>query len=98
MATPPLTTSEITAALAALPGWKFEQDALTRTFQFVDFKAALAFMVRAGFEAEAMNHHPEWTNVYHRVAIRLTTHDVGNKVTAKDTALARKISELAASA
>ena len=96
MATTPLTTAEITAALTDLPGWTLEGDALTRTFQFADFKAALAFMVRAGFEAEAMDHHPEWTNVYHRVAIRLTTHDAGNKVTAKDVALAKKFSALAA--
>jgi 4a-hydroxytetrahydrobiopterin dehydratase len=95
MATTPLNPEEITAALAGLPGWTCENDALVRSFQFADFKAALAFMVRAGFEAEAMNHHPEWTNVYHRVAVRLTTHDAGNKVTSNDVALAEKFSVLA---
>lgn len=95
MATPPLTSAEIDAALAGLPGWTLERDALCRTFEFADFRAALAFMVRAGFEAEEMNHHPEWTNVYHRVAVRLTTHDAGHRVTAKDVELARKFSTLA---
>ena len=51
-------------------------------------------MVRAGFEAEAMNHHPEWTNVYNRVAIRLNTHDAGGKVTAKDVELAKRIQNI----
>ena len=51
-------------------------------------------MVRAGFEAEAMNHHPEWTNGYNRLVIRLNTHDAGGKVTAKDVELARKIQSL----
>lgn len=94
MASIPLTPSEIAAALAGLPGWEHEGEALVRTFQFTDFRAALAFMVRAGFEAEAMNHHPEWTNVYHRVAVRLTTHDAGHRVTAKDVELARRMSLL----
>jgi 4a-hydroxytetrahydrobiopterin dehydratase len=48
-------------------------------------------MVRVGFEAEAMDHHPDWSNVYNRVRIRLTTHDAGDKVTAKDVDLARRI-------
>lgn len=94
MASTPLTATELAAALAGLPGWAQEGDALTRTFQFADFRGALAFMVRVGFEAEAMNHHPEWTNVYHRVAVRLTTHDAGNRVTAKDVELARRMSLL----
>ena len=91
MASKPLTTAEITAALGALPGWSFERDALAKTFTFGNFREALSFMVRAGFEAEAMDHHPEWTNVYNRVVIRLNTHDAGGKVTAKDVALAQKI-------
>ncbi|MSU23018.1 MAG: 4a-hydroxytetrahydrobiopterin dehydratase [Opitutus sp.] len=86
----PLTATEITAALAALPGWSFEREALAKTFTFENFREALSFMVRASFEAEAMNHHPEWTNVYNRVAIRLNTHDAGGRVTAKDVELAKK--------
>jgi 4a-hydroxytetrahydrobiopterin dehydratase len=91
MAGQPLTMAEIQAALGALPGWVFEHDALAKTFKFGNFPEALSFMMRVGFEAEAMDHHPEWTNVYNRVAIRLNTHDAGGKVTAKDLELARKI-------
>ncbi len=79
------------AALAALPGWKLANDALAKEFKFGGFREAMSFIVRVGFEAEAMDHHPEWTNVYNRVAIRLNTHDAGGKVTAKDVELARKI-------
>ncbi|HND62717.1 MAG TPA: 4a-hydroxytetrahydrobiopterin dehydratase, partial [Opitutaceae bacterium] len=95
MATKPLSSAEIEQALAQLPGWSFQRDALERTFTLADFRAALAFMVRVGFEAEAMDHHPDWTNVYNRVAVRLNTHDAGGKVTAKDVELARRIQRLA---
>ena len=81
----------IAQALAEIPGWKFERDALAKEFKFGSFREAMSFMVRVSFEAEAMDHHPEWTNVYNRVAIRLNTHDAGGKVTAKDVALAKKI-------
>ena len=91
MASAPLNQAEIAAALPGLPGWRFERDALAKEFKFGSFKEALSFMVRVGFEAEAMDHHPDWTNVYNRVAIRLNTHDAGGKVTAKDVELARKI-------
>jgi 4a-hydroxytetrahydrobiopterin dehydratase len=94
MASKPLKTAEIKAALGGLPGWKFQRDALAKTFTFGNFREALSFMVRAGFEAEAMNHHPEWTNVYNRVVIHLNTHDAGGKVTAKDVVLAQKIQAL----
>jgi len=94
MASQPLTPAEITAALSALPGWTLAGDALAREFKFGSFKEALAFMVRVGSEAEAMDHHPDWTNVYNRVAIRLNTHDAGGKVTAKDVGLAQKIQAL----
>ena len=91
MATTPLTPHEIIEALAGLSGWDFERDALVKTFQFGSFREAMSFMVRVGFEAEAMDHHPDWTNVYSRVAVRLNTHDAGGKVTVKDAVLARKI-------
>ena len=91
MATQPLTPAEINTALPALPGWALDRDALAKEFKFGSFKEALSFMVRVGFEAEAMDHHPDWTNVYNRVAVRLNTHDAGGKVTAKDVALAKKI-------
>ena len=94
MASQPLTPAEINAALPTLPGWTLDRDALAKEFKFGSFKEALSFMVRVGFEAEAMDHHPDWTNVYNRVAVRLNTHDAGGKVTAKDVALAKKIQAL----
>lgn len=95
MRTKPLTAAKIKEVLPALAGWKIKRDALAKEFKFGSFKEALSFMVRVGFEAEAMNHHPDWTNVYNRVAIRLNTHDAGGKVTAKDVDLAKKIESLA---
>jgi 4a-hydroxytetrahydrobiopterin dehydratase len=91
----PLPLKKIKSALARLPGWTFERDALAKAYSFKDFRAAMAFMLHVGFEAEALNHHPEWTNVYNRVAVRLNTHDAGGKVTAKDVALAGRIEKLA---
>jgi 4a-hydroxytetrahydrobiopterin dehydratase len=90
----PLETAEITAALADLPGWKFEANALVKSLRFGSFKEAVSFIVRASFEAEAMNHHPDWSNVYNRVSIRLQTHDAGDRVTAKDVELARRIEKI----
>ena len=90
----PLTAAKIEAALPALPGWKLQRNALAKEFKFGSFREAMSFMVRAGFEAEAMNHHPEWTNVYNRVAIRLNTHDAGGKVTAKDVELAQRFEKI----
>lgn len=87
----PWTKAKVDAALVGLPGWSREGDALVKTFAFASFKAALAFMVRAGFEAEALNHHPEWTNVYNRVDVRLSTHEAKGKITAKDVALASRM-------
>lgn len=86
----PLTEAEITVALRGLPGWSHQRAALEREYRFADFRAALAFMVRAGFEAEAADHHPEWANIYNRVSVRLTTHDAGGRVTDKDVDLARR--------
>ena len=95
MKTTPLTHEEISRALETLPGWSLMGDALVKTYTFGSFREAMSFMVRIGFEAEALDHHPEWTNVYSRVAIRLNTHDAGGKVTAKDVQLARRIHEIA---
>lgn len=93
--TTPLTPVQITQALAGLPGWSCEGGALVKTYAFASFEAALSFMVRAGAEAEAMNHHPEWTNRYNRVAVRLNTHDAGGKITAKDVELAGRMEKSA---
>lgn len=84
------TAAEIQAALQKLPGWEFEDDGLVKSFQFKDFKQAWAFMQKVAEAADAMDHHPEWTNVYNQVLIRLSTHDAGG-VTQKDFELARRI-------
>jgi len=91
----PLTAEEITDACRELEGWTFENDTLTKAFKFGSFREALSFMIRVGFEAEELNHHPDWTNVYNRVVIRLNTHDAGNKVTTNDVELANRIEKIA---
>jgi 4a-hydroxytetrahydrobiopterin dehydratase len=90
----PLTSEEITAACAKLPGWTFERDTLTKTFKFGSFREAMSFMGRIAFEAEELNHHPDWSNVYNRVVVRLNTHDAGNKVTANDVELATRMQKI----
>lgn len=75
--------------------WKEADNKLQRTFTFKDFSEAFAFMARVALAAERMGHHPEWTNVYNKVEIKLSTHDVGGKVTGKDHELARAIDAIA---
>ncbi len=94
MKTLPLSRAEIEHALTHLPGWAWEGDALVKTLTFKNFREALAFMLKAGFEADAMDHHPDWTNVYNRVVVRLKTHDAGGRVTAKDVELAKRMEAL----
>ncbi len=74
--------------------WKEENNQLTRIFKFPDFVEAFAFMTKVAMLAEKQNHHPEWSNVYNRVEIRLSTHDAGNIVTEKDHKLAAAIDKL----
>jgi 4a-hydroxytetrahydrobiopterin dehydratase len=87
----PLPADRLTAALTQLPGWRLADHALHRTYRFASFREALGFMVDAAEEIDRLNHHPEWTNVYDRVTVRLTTHDAGNRVTANDIALAKQL-------
>jgi 4a-hydroxytetrahydrobiopterin dehydratase len=89
-----LSPAKIETALEELPGWTFKRDALAKTFEFPSFREAMGFMVRVAFEAEAMNHHPDWSNVYNRVTVRLNTHDAGGKVTEKDLELATRIQKI----
>jgi len=91
-----LSETERDAALADLPGWTWdaERDAISRRFRFADFSAAFGFMTRVALAAEQAEHHPEWTNVWNRVDVTLTTHDAAG-LTAKDVALARKMDALA---
>ena len=74
--------------------WLDNGDALERTFEFGDFREAFAFMARVAFIAESLDHHPEWSNVYSRVTIRLTTHDAGNRVTDLDRRMADEIDRI----
>jgi 4a-hydroxytetrahydrobiopterin dehydratase len=68
--------------------WTNENNALLKTFTFADFEAAMHFMQIAAKEIAIHNHHPEWSNVYNKVSVKLTTHDAGNSVTEKDEMLA----------
>jgi 4a-hydroxytetrahydrobiopterin dehydratase len=87
-----LDTAEREAALARLPGWTHDpaRDAITRRFTFKNFRAAFGFMTEVAIAAEKLDHHPEWSNVYARVDILLTTHDAGG-LSALDIALAEVI-------
>ncbi|KIC96352.1 4a-hydroxytetrahydrobiopterin dehydratase [Flavihumibacter solisilvae] len=74
--------------------WKESNNALYRKFEFKDFSEAFAFMTRVAMEAEKMNHHPRWTNVYNTVEVWLNTHDAGDTVTEKDHKLSARIDRL----
>jgi len=93
MSRDPLDKQQIDKVLADLSGWSLEGNALSRTFEFSNFREAVSFIVRVSFEAEDLNHHPEISNVYNRVGIRLTTHDAGDRVTEMDVKLARAIDQ-----
>ena len=90
----PLAEEERTEALEDLPAWTFDEDAITRTFSFPDFSTAFAFMTRAAMLAERMDHHPEWTNVYGTVIVRLTTHECDG-VSERDIRMAKAMDGLA---
>jgi len=89
---PVLTESEREAAFKELSGWRPVEgrDAITRSIRFKDFNAAFGFMTRVALTAEAMNHHPEWFNVWNKVDIVLATHDAGG-LTKLDLELAGRI-------
>ncbi|MCX2740607.1 4a-hydroxytetrahydrobiopterin dehydratase [Pontibacter anaerobius] len=80
--------------LTVKPMWKEEENKISRSLTFKDFKQALAFMNAVGEVAEELNHHPWWSNVYNKVEIELTTHDASNTVTEKDHELARRIDRI----
>jgi 4a-hydroxytetrahydrobiopterin dehydratase len=91
-----LGKEEREAALAQLPGWQWDEarDAIRKSFRFADFSEAFGFMTRIALAAEAADHHPEWSNVWNRVNILLTTHSA-NGLTQKDIDLATRIEALA---
>ena len=92
---PKLTPVERDAALAELSGWTHDpvRDAISRRFALADFNAAFGFMARVAMLAEKADHHPEWSNIWNRVDILLTTHDAGG-LSKRDVAMARKIDAL----
>ena len=93
---PKLTDEEKAEALGRLPDWTLAEDgdALRRSFTFRDFSEAFGFMARVALAAEKMDHHPDWTNVYNRVDIKLSSHDIGG-LSARDVRLATRIDALA---
>jgi 4a-hydroxytetrahydrobiopterin dehydratase len=99
MAREKLTDAAIEQALAALPGWALAGDGLSisRTFVFKNFSEAFGFMTRAALAAEKLDHHPEWSNVYKTVEVKLNTHDAGG-LTELDFELARRMSRYAGGA
>jgi len=91
-----LTADERQQALATLDGWKLAdgREAIVRSFSFAGFVDAFGFMAKVALTAEKMDHHPEWTNVYNRVDITLSSHDAGG-LTARDVELAAAIDRIA---
>lgn len=88
---------DVAEALKGLPHWRAhdgDRPAIVRRLAFADFNAAFGFMTRVALLADKVDHHPEWSNVYNRVEVLLTTHDAGG-VTRRDTDMARFIDEAA---
>lgn len=85
-----LSTEDIEKRLLHFPDWEYDDNALHTEFEFDNFKDCFSAMSRIAFECEALNHHPEWTNVYNVLTISLTTHDAEG-VTEKDFKLAKAI-------
>lgn len=82
-----LSKEQIQQRLGSDSGWNIGENAISKTFSFSTFKDAVSFMVRVGFECEALDHHPDWKNAYNRIDVSLTTHSV-NGVTDKDITVA----------
>lgn len=92
-----LNDAELTTALTRLKGWERRENTIVRDFEFDDFVGAWGFMSSIALLAQAMDHHPDWSNVYNRVSIALTSHDAGG-ITERDVQLASEINERAATA
>lgn len=84
--------SQLQDVMAELPGWTVREEKLYRQFKFKDFVSAFGFMSQVAILAEKMDHHPEWFNVYNRVDIELTTHDLGG-ISMRDITLAKQIDD-----
>jgi len=91
-----IAPEQIASLLTGLPQWRYQPErggSITRDFKFIDFNGAFGFMARVALLAEQHNHHPEWSNVYNRVSITLTTHDAGG-LSSRDLDLAQRIDNL----
>ncbi|GGD41857.1 4a-hydroxytetrahydrobiopterin dehydratase [Muriicola marianensis] len=88
-----LQPADIEKRLQSLDGWEFNDNAIETSLEFKNFKEAFTVMTRIAFECEAQNHHPDWSNVYNSLQIRLNTHDAGG-VTEKDFTLAKAIENI----
>lgn len=88
-----LSEEDIEKRLLRLPEWSYEDDAIHAEFEFENFKDCFSAMARIAFECEALNHHPNWSNVYNVLSISLSTHDTGG-VTEKDFKLAEAIESI----
>jgi 4a-hydroxytetrahydrobiopterin dehydratase len=89
-----LTDADVAARLKALQGWSLEAGKLHKAFTFKDFVEAWGFMSAVALVAESMGHHPEWSNVWNRVTVDLTTHDAGG-ISALDFDLAARMEGIA---
>jgi 4a-hydroxytetrahydrobiopterin dehydratase len=94
MPIPKLEPAALAAALTSLPGWSGDVSRIARTYRLGGFLEAMSFMSAAVATIHALDHHPEWSNVYDRVHVELTTHDAGG-VTLKDIELAGRLERLA---
>ncbi len=88
-----LTENQILEELISIDGWLYENNALHTRFEFSNFKECFSVMTRIAFEAERINHHPDWSNCYNTLNITLTTHELGG-VSEKDITLAKIIEEI----
>lgn len=88
-----LSDEQVDLHLQDLKGWQRSGNSITKTFEFNDFVEAISFMNQAAFYAEALEHHPEWHNIYNIVDVRLTTHDTGG-ITSLDIRLAKRLEHI----
>lgn len=88
-----LSSDEVTEEISKITGWSIRNQKLYRQFHFKDFKEAFRFMTRVAVEAERMDHHPDWKNVYNRIEVELNTHDLGG-ISNLDFDLAIRMNEI----
>lgn len=90
----PLNEEELQTALAELPGWQIVDGKLHKEFKFGSFAEAMGWMMSIAINADKLDHHPEWSNIYNRVRVDLVTHDLGNAISSWDVELAKRMNAL----